>query len=161
MTDQELDFTIERLGDCSFPSPMRKGRFTGDGERIVYHSCFDDMKSHIAAGTEPPSLELAGPRERIFFDPATIACGIVTCGGLCPGINNVIRAVVLSLYHHYGVRRIYGFRYGYEGLVKRLGHKPLDLTLEAVDRIGEQGGTILASSRGPPGPAGKHLCRRP
>ncbi|ABQ26832.1 ATP-dependent 6-phosphofructokinase [Geotalea uraniireducens] len=153
MTDQDLDFTIERLGECRFPSPMRKGRFAGDGERIMYHSRFDDMKPYLAAGAEPPALELAGPRERIFFDPATIACGIVTCGGLCPGINNVIRAVVLSLYHHYGVRRIYGFRYGYEGLVKRLGHNPLDLTPEVVERIGEMGGTILASSRGPQDPA--------
>ena len=96
---------------------------------------------------------MAGPRERIFFEPAAIAAGIVTCGGLCPGINNVIRAVVLSLHHHYGVRKIYGFRYGYEGLVKRLGHTPLDLTPELVDRIGELGGTILASSRGPQDPA--------
>jgi 6-phosphofructokinase 1 len=153
MTDQELDFTIERLGECRFPSPMQKGRFTGDGERIMYHCSFDDVKPYIGAGREPPSLELAGPRERIFFDPATIACGIVTCGGLCPGINDVIRAVTLSLHHHYGVRRVYGFRYGYEGLVKRFGHTPLDLTTDAVDRIGELGGTILASSRGPQEPA--------
>ncbi len=153
MTDLDLDFTIERLGECRFPSPMRKGRFAGDGERIMYHSRFDDMKPYLATGAEPPALELAGPRERIFFDPGNIACGIVTCGGLCPGINNVIRAVILSLHHHYGVRRIYGFRYGYEGLVKRLGHKPLDLTPEAVGRISEQGGTILASSRGPQDPA--------
>jgi 6-phosphofructokinase 1 len=98
-------------------------------------------------------MELAGPRERIFFDPATIACGIVTCGGLCPGINDVIRAVVLSLNHHYGIGKVYGFRYGYEGLVKSHGHTPLDLTLEAVSHIGELGGTILASSRGPQDPA--------
>ncbi len=153
MTDQELDFTIERLGACRFPSPMRKGRFTGDGERIMYHSRFNEIQPYIGLGAEPPSLELAGPRERIYFDPATITGGIVTCGGLCPGINDVIRAVVLSLYHHYGVTRIYGFRYGYEGLVKRHGHTPIDLTPEAVDRIGELGGTILASSRGPQEPA--------
>ena len=128
MTDQDLDFTIERLGESRFPSPMRNGRFAGDRERILYHSRFDEIRPYVDRGGAPPTLELAGPRERIFFDPATIACGIVTCGGLCPGINNVIRAVVLSLYHHYGVRRIYGFRYGYEGLVKRLGQKPLDLT---------------------------------
>ena len=98
-------------------------------------------------------MELAGPRERLFFDPKAIACGIVTCGGLCPGINDVIRAVTLSLHHHYGVRRVFGFRYGYEGLVKRYGHPPLDLTPEAVSRIGELGGTVLASSRGPQEPA--------
>lgn len=150
--DQELDFTIERLGECRFQSPMQGVRCTGDGERILYHSCYEDLKPFIAAGKEPPAMELAGPRQEIFFDPGAIACGIVSCGGLCPGINNVIRAVTLSLYHHYGVRRIYGFRYGYEGLVKRHGHAPLILTPDLVNQIGERGGTILASSRGPQEP---------
>jgi len=153
MTVQKIDFTIENLGDCRFPSPMRAGRFVAAGERLMYHSRFEDIKPCLAAGEEPPSLELAGPRQRIFFDPAAIACGIVTCGGLCPGINDVIRAVVLSLNHHYGVRKIYGFRYGYEGLVKRLGNAPLDLTPASVSQISEMGGTILASSRGPQDPA--------
>lgn len=153
MAEPELDFTIERLGDCRFPSPMKAGGLIEDRERIMYHSRFEDLQPFLDAGRKPPSLELAGPRERIFFDPASIACGIVTCGGLCPGINDVIRAVVLSLHHHYGVRRIYGFRYGYEGLVKRLGHTPLPLTPQAVEGIGELGGTILASSRGPQDPA--------
>jgi 6-phosphofructokinase 1 len=153
LSAQELDFTIERLGAGSIPSPMPGVRFTGDGERLLYHSRYEDIRELVTAGNEPPSLELAGPRERLFFDPATIACGIVTCGGLCPGINDVIRAVTLSLYHHYGVRRVYGFRFGYEGLVERLGHSPLELTPATVSQIGEQGGTILASSRGPQDPA--------
>ena len=71
--------------------------------------------SYLDAGLEPPRFEAAGPREKIFFDPATLNCGIVTCGGLCPGLNDVIRSIVLSLHHHYGVRTIYGFPYGYEG----------------------------------------------
>jgi len=153
MTGQKLDFSIERLGECRFPSPMAEGRFLGAGERVMYHSRFDDIRPFIDAGKEPPMLELAGPQERLFFDPMAIACGIVTCGGLCPGINDVIRAVTLSLHHHYGVKRVYGFRYGYEGLVKRLGHEPLDLTPASVSQIGELGGTILASSRGPQDPA--------
>lgn len=153
MNDHTLDFTIERLGDCRIPSPMQRVRFTGDEERIMYHSRFDEIQRYLHDRMEPPTMELAGPRERIYFDPTKIACGIVTCGGLCPGINDVIRAVTLSLHHHYGVKRVYGFRYGYEGLVKRLGHTPLDLTPETVDRIGELGGTILASSRGPQDPA--------
>jgi 6-phosphofructokinase 1 len=85
----------------------------------------------------------------LFFDPAKLACGIVTCGGLCPGLNNVIRAVVLSLRHHYGVNKVYGFRFGYEGLVRRIGHEPLELTPESVHRIHESGGSVLGSSRGP------------
>ncbi len=153
MAAGELDFSIERLGDCRFPSPMKGGRFTADGERLLYHSQFQQLQPFIATGKEPPGLELAGPRERLFFDPATTVCGIVTCGGLCPGTNDVIRAAVLSLYHHYGVRRVYGFRYGYEGMVKRHGHIPLLLTPEGVSQISEQGGTILASSRGPQEPA--------
>ena len=76
----------------------------------------------------------------------------MTCGGLCPGLNDVIRAVVLSLSHHYGVKKIYGFRYGYEGLVQKYGHKPIDLTPETVSGINKAGGTILGSSRGPQDP---------
>ena len=80
-------------------------------------------------------MESAGPRQRLFFDPATLACGIVTCGGLCPGLNDVIRAIVLSLGHHYGVNKVYGFRFGYEGLVRRIGHEPLELTPESVTSV--------------------------
>jgi 6-phosphofructokinase 1 len=98
-------------------------------------------------------MESAGPRRTLFFDPAKLACGIVTCGGLCPGVNDVVRAIVLSLRRHYGVRSIYGFRFGYEGLVKRIGHEPLALTPESVQRIHEGGGSVLGSSRGPQDPA--------
>jgi 6-phosphofructokinase 1 len=68
-------------------------------------------------------------------------------------LNDVIRAIVLSLYHHYGVRTIYGFRYGYEGLVRRHGHVPLELSPALVNRIDDLGGSILGSSRGPQSPA--------
>jgi 6-phosphofructokinase 1 len=148
MTDN-LDFTITKLGTCSLPSPMKEARFVHDDERILYHSRFDDMKPWIEDGLAPPGMEAAGPRERIFFEPSALSCGIVTCGGLCPGLNDVIRAIVMSLYNHYGVTRVFGFRFGYEGLVRRHGHKPLELTPEAVGRVHEIGGTILGTSRGP------------
>ncbi len=98
-------------------------------------------------------METAGPREKLFFDPSQLACGIVTCGGLCPGVNDVIRSIVLSLYRHYGVNTVYGFRFGYEGLVPRYGHEPLNLTPDTINRIHEIGGTVLGSSRGPQDPA--------
>ena len=98
-------------------------------------------------------MECAGPRERLFFDPASLACGVVTCGGLCPGLNDVIRAIVLSLHHHYGVRRIYGFRFGFAGLVPQPGAEPVDLTPDVVGRIHRMGGSFLGSSRGPQDPA--------
>jgi 6-phosphofructokinase 1 len=153
MSDSNLDFTITRLGDCRIPSPMSHVRFTRDDDRVLYHTRPEDVRAWIDKRADPPSMEAAGPREKIFFDPSTLACGIVTCGGLCPGLNDVIRAIVLSLYHNYGVKKVYGFRFGYEGLMQRLGHKPLELTPEAVKRINEGGGTILGSSRGPQDPA--------
>ena len=103
MENSDLDFTIERLGECRFSFPQQGGRFTDDGERILYDTQVDVIRRMFREGKEPPSMEVAGPREKIFFDPSSLACGIVTCGGLCPGLNDVIRAVVLSLSHHYGV----------------------------------------------------------
>jgi len=145
---KELDFKIMKLGECTIPSPMSGVRFVKDDDHILYHSDIREIRQYIAAGKEPPHFEEAGPREKIFFDPAGLACGIVTCGGLCPGLNNVIRAIVLSLHHHYGVNKIYGFPYGYEGLSPRFGHEPVQLTPEVVVNIDEMGGTILGSSRG-------------
>jgi 6-phosphofructokinase 1 len=148
------DFTIARLGEGRFRSPMSDVRFVEEHERVLYPATLDELRRLEAGSGEPPAMECAGPRERLFFDPSAIACGIVTCGGLCPGLNDVIRAIVLSLHHHYGVRKIYGFRFGYEGLVERHGHEPLELDPEVVARIHELGGSILGSSRGPQDPAG-------
>jgi 6-phosphofructokinase 1 len=153
MLNPELDFSIARLGDCHVPSPMRGVRFTTDDEGVLYHARFADLRPWLDRGLDPPAMECAGPRQMLYFDPSTLACGIVTCGGLCPGLNDVIRAIVLSLYHHYGVRTIYGFRYGYEGLVRRHGHVPLELSPALVNRIDDLGGSILGSSRGPQSPA--------
>jgi len=120
MREPTPDFTIARLGDTLIPSPMSGVRFTRDDERVLFPTMLAEMKQWCEAGVDPPAMELAGPREKLFFDPSKLACGIVTCGGLCPGLNDVIRAVVLSLYHHYGVRKVYGFSYGLAGLVERL-----------------------------------------
>ena len=152
LRDGDLDFTIARLGECRFPSPLSSVRFTRDDERVLYHARLEAMKEFLAEGTDPPALEAAGPREKLFFDPL-LSPGIVTCGGLCPGLNDVIRSIVLSLYHHYGVSKVYGFRFGYEGLVRQHGHEPLKLTPDAISRIHEMGGTVLGSSRGPQDPA--------
>ena len=148
-----LNFTIEHLGECRFPSPMSGSRFTHDDERVLYHSRLEEVKPLLAEGRDLPAMEAAGPREKLFFDPSKLACGIVTCGGLCPGLNDVIRSIVMSLYHHYGVKDVYGFRYGYQGLVRRNGHEPFKLTPTSVGHIHENGGTILGSSRGPQDPA--------
>jgi 6-phosphofructokinase 1 len=149
MPEPRIDFSIERLGDCRIPTPMSGDCFITDDDRVLYPATLAEIKPWIEAGCAPPSMEVAGPRQQLFFDPARLACGIVTCGGLCPGLNDVIRSIVISLYHHYGVNKVYGFRFGYEGLVRRHGHTPLELTPASVNRIHALGGSILGTSRGP------------
>ena len=127
----EMNFNISKLGESRIPSPMRGVRFVRDDEHVVIHSGFKEIKEFFERGEQPPFLEAAGPREKIYCDPSKLKCGIVTCGGLCPGLNDVIRAIVMSLYHHYGVKTVYGFPYGYEGLAPKYGHQPLELTPQA------------------------------
>jgi 6-phosphofructokinase 1 len=148
-TTTKLNVDIDKLGKATIPNPMRDVDFADDNSRILYNFFPNELKEAIKAGEEPVSFEFAGPREKIYFDPQTVKCGIVTCGGLCPGLNDVIRAIVLSLTHHYGVKTIYGIRNGYEGLNQKYGHKPLELTPKSVNHIEMLGGTILGSSRGP------------
>jgi len=149
MAENSLDLTVSRLGECRIPSPMSHVQFVGDDKRVLYHSDCSVIEAILKEDESPPCFEMAGPRERIYYDPSKVKCGIVTCGGLCPGFNDVIRAVVLSLFHHYGVKTVFGFRYGFEGLSYKYGHTPVELTPDKVQAIHQQGGTILGTSRGP------------
>ena len=99
----DLDFKIPKLGECRFLSPMAGGRFVRDEEHSLVDSNLHDIKKFLDEGKGPPTMELAGPREKIYFEPSNLKCGIVTCGGICPGLNDVIRSIVMSLFHHYGV----------------------------------------------------------
>jgi 6-phosphofructokinase 1 len=148
MKELELNFAVSRLGECQNPSPLTGARYVNDEEHVLYHADLRAIKSYLDAGREPPRLEKAGPREKIYFDPETLKCGVVTCGGLCPGLNDVIRAIVLTLFQQYHARHVVGFRYGYEGLTRKYNHAPLELTPDSVQAIHERGGTILGSSRG-------------
>ncbi len=149
MEVNDLDLTISRLGECRIPSPMTGIQFVSDSDNVLYHSDQRKIKEFLGAGEDLPCFEMAGPREKIYFDPSKLKCGIVTCGGLCPGVNDVIRAIVLGLFYHYGVETVFGFRYGYEGLTYRHGHVPFELKPDIVGDIHKKGGTILGSSRGP------------
>jgi 6-phosphofructokinase 1 len=148
MEEIDLNFTVSKLGEGRITSPITGVRFVDDEEHVLYHSDFGAIKECLYAGNKPPCLEKAGPRRKIYFDPANLTCGIVTCGGLCPGLNDVIRSITLTLIRQYGVKQVLGFRYGYEGLSSRFNHAPLELTPETVRAIHETGGTILGSSRG-------------
>jgi len=151
------DFKIKSLGERRVNSPLILSKNIGDGvfnyvkdgERILYNPSTKNYQSYIEQGLEPISFEKSGPKEKIFFDPSKTKVGIVTCGGLCPGLNNVIRGLVMQLNYRYGVTRILGFKYGYEGFISSYNHPYVELTPKMVVNIHTLGGTILGSSRGP------------
>jgi 6-phosphofructokinase 1 len=124
-------------------------KFKIDSEQIVCDDTVSRESGPVIFQTGRLTFEVAGPRERIYFDSTKTTAAIVSCGGLCPGVNDVIRGLVMELWHGYGVTNILGMRYGYEGLVPRHGHQPLQLSPEAVSNIHTLGGTILGTSRGP------------
>lgn len=147
-------FTIRTLGACEVESPLaayhdHEGKtieFVEDSEGVLVDDSLRAVRADVRRGGEPVSLELAGPRRRLYFEPSRVRIGIVTCGGLCPGLNNVIRSLVMAAEWHYRVERIYGFRYGFAGLASLGGEVGLDS--EGVSEIHKLGGTILGSSRG-------------
>jgi len=149
--DELPDLNIERIGLPTIDSPLvqKKRHFVDDDERIFVFSHSHDLRGSKDSGKELPAFERAGPRRKIFFDPAGLNCGIVTCGGLCPGLNDVVRTITLSLIWQYGVKSVYGFRYGYAGLTSKPPQPPMLLTTERVNDIHLRGGDILSSSRGP------------
>lgn len=149
MEKSALDTTISTLGPCKMES------------RLPYRTWADDKKIQIVVDdelaeeiSEPQRVdfEAAGPRKKLYFDSSRAKCAIVTCGGLCPGINDVIRAVVMEAHHAYHVPSIIGIPYGLEGFISKFGHNPVELTPQKVADIHRFGGTMLGSSRGPQPP---------
>ncbi len=145
-----MDTLIKSLGECRFDSPLRhlgaaEVPFRNDDDRIL----FDHAEGAERNMEEPLSFEVAGPREKTFFDPPKATAAIVTCGGLCPGLNDIIRGIVTQCYNRYGVTRVFGFKYGYEGLIQRYGHTPALIRPESISQVHNFGGSILGTSRGP------------
>ncbi len=150
------DFLVKTLGKCGVISPLKATQredsplytFVQDNERILYDVRAESFNYYRDMGELPVSFEKAGPKENIFFEPAKTKVGIVTCGGLCPGVNNVIRSIVNQLTYRYGINRILGIRYGYEGLIPKYNHPVVELTADMVSEIHNSGGTFLGTSRG-------------
>ena len=143
---------IDTVGDRTVRSPLRLSTMIGDEiadfvqdeARVLFQT------EHMADEPIDTSLgfEKAGPREKLFFEPKNTRAAIVTCGGLCPGINNVIRSIVLQLHHNYGIKSILGYRYGYRGLNPQRGTEPMALGPDQVRTIHTIGGSFLGVSRG-------------
>ncbi len=159
MTEDEMgesiDISIKRLGAATHRSPLENVHFVNDEGRIIYDVDYNNIVAHFSSvGLDKMiAMEAAGPRESLFFSPGKVTAGIVTCGGLCPGLNNVIRSLFMQLHYQYKVSKIFGFRYGYRGIYPECNPKPLTLTMDDVDSIHNSGGSILGSSRGDSDPA--------
>ncbi len=142
----QSDLEVPALGPPSFESPMvAKGRSFPDPRLRVRYEAREGVED--IAGKDL-TFEKAGPRERLFFDPAETTVAFVTCGGLAPGLNNTIRSAFLELEHNYGVKRVLGIRNGYRGLDPAEGLEPIVLSHDFVDDINDMGGTVLGTSRG-------------
>jgi 6-phosphofructokinase 1 len=149
------DLLISTLGQAAMASPACRDDPSESGtcwlanhDRILLDDHLDSVRVAMASDIDPPSIELAGPRRLLYFQPSATRIAIVTCGGLCPGINDVIRAIVMHAWHTYGVRRLLGIPFGYEGLNPDCGHEPIELTPESVMNIASFGGSMLGTSRG-------------
>jgi len=141
---------IQCLGEAKIPSPLKRGEnFASDDQGVLIDASLKNMQQALKRGSVSPWLEMAGPREKIYFDPSKLRCAIVTCGGLCPGLNDIIRSIVLELYYGYGVTNVYGIRYGLQGFIPKYNHDIMELGPDSVVNILELGGSILGSSRGP------------
>ena len=139
---------VDTLGECKIVSPVHHHEFIHEGERIFVSEEEAYMKEMEKKLGHLPTFERAGPLPKIFHDPNWTRVGIVTAGGLCPGLNNVIKGLVEILSFDYGVKNIFGIRFGYAGLNPDFGYQPIMLNPDTVDTIHELGGTILGSSRG-------------
>ncbi|MBN2665419.1 MAG: ATP-dependent 6-phosphofructokinase [Bacteroidales bacterium] len=150
------DLIVTSLGKCSVVSPLKTSqhedspvyKFVKDDERILYEGTLESYYHYRDTNENPASFEKAGPKETIYFEPAKTKVAIVTCGGICPGLNNVIRALVNQLVYRYGITRILGIQYGYEGLIPKYNHAVIELTAPMVSDIYQSGGTFLGTSRG-------------
>ena len=155
-----LDLSIKALGSARIESPLAAlldarqttEHYVDEDDRVLLDDTLSMVRARGGSVGELPSFEPAGPRRKIFFDPSKTRAGIVTCGGLCPGLNDVIRGLVRNLTYHYGVRRVVGFRNGYQGFVASYRYDVVDLTPKIVHDINVDGGTVLGTSRGPQDP---------
>ncbi len=122
------DLAVDSLGEPIIPSPLglntedgdETANYVADARTVLYEVDRDAVAAMVRDGVEPPAFQMAGPRQKIYFDGGVVRAAIVTCGGLCPGINNVIRTLVMELHYRYGVRSILGIRYGYRGFIPKL-----------------------------------------
>ncbi|KAJ7526003.1 hypothetical protein O6H91_17G077200 [Diphasiastrum complanatum] len=155
----KLQFQLERVPHMndffpnvpSHPNPLIHNRhFHALMNGFFVHDT-DMVARQVAIDTSDPTSQThayfprAGPRERVIYKPEDVKAAIVTCGGLCPGMNAVIRELVIGLWYQYGVRDVQGIQAGYRGFYSM---EWVPLSPKVVDHWHKIGGTVLGTSRG-------------
>ena len=143
-----INTDIPTLGKAKIPSPLDCSAFVSKGQRMLIHM----PKEHLEDISEKPlyfDFEAAGPRKKLYFEPSKTKCAVVSCGGICPGTNDVIRAIAMEAHYNYSIAATLGIRFGLEGFIPKYEHNVMELTPESVSDIHQFGGTVLGSSRGP------------
>ena len=156
MKNFDFNTDIPTLGEAKIISPLTRRtksgepekRFVSDKARIIVDVEVDHLEDAQKKKKKIISFDQAGPREKIYFDPSKLKCAIATCGGLCPGLNDIIRSIVLELYHIYNVKTIYGIKHGLQGFIPEYEHDVINLNPDSVSGIQNTGGSILGSPRG-------------
>ncbi|EGB15833.1 phosphofructokinase [Pseudodesulfovibrio mercurii] len=145
---------ISTVGPAKIANPIAFGRFVEEDDAVLVNISRRTVEGNPKSRKKPEHIyfEPAGPRDKIYYDPSKTKCAVVTCGGLCPGLNDVIRAIVMAACHEYKVPSVLGIQYGLAGFVPEQGYDVVELTPSFVSRIHEFGGTVLGSSRGPQDP---------
>ncbi|RPJ05925.1 MAG: ATP-dependent 6-phosphofructokinase [Spirochaetaceae bacterium] len=152
----EKDLAVDRVGTPKITSPLglsfkdgdNLADYVHDDETVVLHLDRAEIQKQLQKNNYLPAFIKAGPRPKIFFDASKTRVAIVTCGGLCPGLNNVIRSLVMELHYSYSVNSVFGIQYGYRGFIPKYKLEPIKLTPDAVKGIHEMAGSFLGSSRG-------------
>jgi 6-phosphofructokinase 1 len=149
-----LPTEVPRLGPAILPNPQpesRVGSYRSPESRRAVLADMDFIMSFINEGKPVPSLLEAGPRQHLYFDPATVRAAIVTSGGVAPGLNRVVHSIVSRHYHTYGLDpsrdgAVFGVFDGMAGLAER----PVDmmpLTPDETVKWFNEGGSYLGSRR--------------
>jgi 6-phosphofructokinase 1 len=132
------------------PPEDKEDHSTNYNKLITNHECvLANIVRKPNQKTTTHAYVRAGPRRFLHFDPQEVNAAIVTCGGLCPGLNNVIREITKTLVQSYGISgKVYGIQGGYKGFYDFERFPPIELTPARVCNIHHEGGTVLGSSRG-------------
>ena len=143
---------LDEAGTNEFENPMAirypNMQFLNPTEKVMGNIITNDAKADMRSSALDDGCVRGNACRKIYFNPSKVTAALVTCGGLCPGLNSIIRGITSCLWFDYGVKNILGITSGYNGLVNPGKFEPIKLTPDFVSEIHMKGGSILKAGRG-------------